>query len=126
MSNLNLKMDITLPLKNWEKYDISFDRLIAFCQEKCHELQKEANEEAKTKISSANLIAPAADMYKLCIAMLQTAKTSGAKLVSITCTKRGIVFEIVFTDPTVYKKFYTFFVHTAKKYGVYSQEKSSS
>ena len=86
------RIDISLSLKSWKEISPSYDAAIAFCREKSIELRSVIKDD--DPFWGTEPLIPQADLYDLCIIMLNTARTLDGKLLSI---KRGEKRTIIFT-----------------------------
>ncbi|MBR2704159.1 MAG: hypothetical protein IKE91_01680 [Clostridia bacterium] len=113
MSNSNFEIDITLPLKSWERCKLSYDDVSAFCREKSIEFRTKAKEGEPTFRNDP--LVPRADMYDLCIIMLNIAKNYGAELLSMTPIKKRVTFKFNFDSESCLDLFHEEFVMWLKR-----------
>ena len=102
------EIDITLPLKKWEKCDLSYDKAIAFCREKSIELRSSSKDKK-------NALIPQADMYDLCIIMLNLARKFDGEFFALDHTKEGVVFGLRFDTESCADLFHDEFVMWMKR-----------
>lgn len=98
------EVDITLPLKKWERCDLSYAKATAFCRRKSKELRAEVN-----TTDSFHQSIVQAKMYDLCVKMFELAKQNDGKFFALDYTRTGVVFGFKFDDESVEKLFYTQF-----------------
>lgn len=107
------EIDITLPLKKWEKCDLSFDKATAFCREKSIELRTKAKRNDVT--FKTPVLVPQADMYDLCIIMLNLARRYDGEFFALDHTKEGVVFGFRFDTENCASIFHDEFVIWVKR-----------
>lgn len=111
MSNSNLEIDITLPLKQWKQCGCSYTKIKAFCESKIKQLDIPTEK-----------VVPTAEMYRLCIDMLKLAKCNNALLIAVTSNKFGTVFQFQFDTEGNCNKFYELFVKALNRHKIYRPE----
>lgn len=111
-------IQITLPLKNWEKYSHSFEANKCYCKSKIEGFKAALNKlNAVSRFNSK--INGVYRIYKLCLDMLVLAETCGALITSLYHTKKdGTVFEFKFSHESTYNEFYQELLKSFESYNL--------
>ncbi len=113
MSESNFEIDITLPLKGWEKCKTNYDAVSKFCRERTLELRTQAKSVNPTFKNDP--LVPQADMYDLCIIMLNLAKNYDAEFLSMIYEKKKVTFKFKFDSEGCHDLFYENFITWLKR-----------
>lgn len=118
MSESHYELDITLPLKKWEKCDLDYDKAACFCRKRSTELRNQAKTKHSDPIFKTRPLVPEADMYDLCIIMLNLAQKLHANFFAMDYAKNGVVFGFRFPSEDAAEKFHSDFVEWTKRAGL--------